>query len=224
MRPGQIVVEVADELHHQTKVLPNPKYLNSINEFLVPLQHILRRVVHTSSSLKQIKIKENQFEKNPADYQKLIEHLNNLNKHPGLLRQHINEDNKANYRAILQWLGGYLVKTVDPGIWYKEILRRIQQAEKQNYILCVIVGLRFPTDEQLVHQAQGIVIDIERPNLGVTDISDPTERERKKIKHDSSIINDSTLKALSVCTKQVLKDIKEGELKKRYRASSFRAL
>ena len=121
--------------------------LSAINDWLKPLPDILKSKVHAKCSFAQIKIDSIGAELDPLEYEKLLLHMENLGRQPGLLKQQITKENKEAFRPILQWLGGYLVKKVDRGIWYKEIVRRVERLQNQDIAYCLIGGLRFKPND-----------------------------------------------------------------------------
>jgi len=215
-----IVAEVADALHSSTSNLPNRDDIDSINTWLRPLPSILLETVHAKCSFQQLALTTPDVNLHPIEYEKLFLHIQNLVSNPKLLSQDINKENKEQYRPILQWLGGYLVKKVDPGIWYKEIVRRVYAIADSGSKLCVIGGLRFPTDALYVRQAGGVIVKVYRPGHLQYDMLDPTERERENISPDTTIVSNGTIDDVKNCAKQVVDDIAANKLQKTYYAKS----
>ncbi len=213
-----IIAEVANALHATTTAIPSRDDIDSINNWLKPLSSILLETVHARCSFEQIRLDMNDVQQHPGDYEKLLLHIENLNRNPKLTQQTITKENKEAYRPILQWLGGYMIKKVDSGIWYKEIVRRVQAIQNEGYKLCIIGGLRFPADAEYVHQINGVVIKVYRPGHLQYDSLDPTERERDNITPDSTVISNGTIDDLKNCVKLVLDDLVSGQLQKTYYA------
>lgn len=213
-----IISEVANALHASTRELPNRDDIGSINEWLRPLPSILMETVHAKATLEQIRLDIVEVESHPVEYEKLFLHIENLHRDPTLLRTAITRENKESFRPILQWLGGYLPKRVDPTIWYKEIMRRVYEAQSKGYKLCIIGGLRFPEDERLVRGSGGIIIKVYRPGHLQYDMLDPTERERDNIGVDCTVVSNGNIEELHERAKQVLDDLKNGRLQKVYYA------
>ncbi len=206
LESGTLVTEVANALHAKTDTLPQPDNVAQINKWLESLPQILQDVTHTAVSFEQIKLKPTTFDPNSSEYEKLVLHLRNLQAQPELLTQHITSAKKERYRPILQWLGGYLVNHVDTGIWYKELVRRAQVAADEGCELCVIGGLRFPTDADIVRQAGGFIIAITRPDYAQKDLLDPTESGRNEIKVDAVVLNNGSLTQLSTVAGHIYQD------------------
>lgn len=216
-----VIAQVVEQWHSQTSHVPNPHDLAEVNNWLALLVPILKQTVDETVDPTKLAITMNDIMAQPELYEKLFTHLQNLQKNPGLLTSRITEANKDSYRPILQWLGGFLVTKIDPGIWFNEVIRRAMQAKEEGVQLCTIGGVRFPTDAAIVRAAGGKVILIHRPLIGERDYADPTERERIHIQPDVTIINDAGLKELVMVAQRLYADIKLGRLKARYDATTI---
>jgi len=216
---SDVISEVVEALNQQTKSLPLVNDLRSINKWLEALPPIISRVLHQRIDWQQLKLTNSAVASNPGDYAKLFEYITNLHDKPQLLQQTINEFNKKDYRNIQQWLGGYLVTHVDTDIWYNEILRRSKLADKKGLRLYIIGGVRFLSDAAYVHRAGGIIVSINRPNIALRDIDDPTERERSQIITDTTVLNDASVEQLLVVARRLWLDIQANQLQPQYRAS-----
>ena len=213
---SMIIAEVANELHKSMRSLPKRDNVDSINDWLKPLPEILKKTVHANSTYEQLKLDITKINKHPIEYIKLFLHIQNLTGNPDLAKHKITLENKEAYRPILDWLGGYLAEQVDDSIWYKEIVRRVKEAENEGYKLCVVGGLRFPQDAICLRSIGGIIIKVYRPDHLQYDMLDPTERERDNIKPDCIIISNGTIEDLNRCTKTVLDDLASYHLQKNY--------
>src|SRR5690606_17322954 len=136
-----VIARVANALHAVMQQVPDPYDIDQLNKWLKELPPILMDTVHATCTYDQIKLDPVQIEQHPVEYQKLIMHVENLQRNPQLARQAITLDNKETYRPILQWLGGYLVQKVDPGVWYNEISRMVHDAKTTGAKLCIVGGL-----------------------------------------------------------------------------------
>ncbi|MGZ6005026.1 MAG: hypothetical protein ACXWLH_02645 [Candidatus Saccharimonadales bacterium] len=217
-----IVAEVANALHSATNQIPSRDDIDSVNNWLRPLPSILLSTVHAKCNFEQLALTEQDVNLHPVEYEKLFLHIQNLTSQPNLLKQDINKANKEQYRPILQWLGGYLVQKVDPAIWYKEIIRRVYAIGSNGAKLCVIGGLRFPTDAQYVRQAGGIVVKVYRPGHLQYDMLDPTERERENIVPDTTLVSNGTIDDVKRCARQVIDDLNNNRLQKIYYAAGHK--
>jgi hypothetical protein len=220
LESSMIIAEVANALHDTTTTVPAKDDIDAINVWLRPLPSILLEITHSKVDYDQIKLDMADIESHPIDYEKLMLHLENLARNPALLKQRIDTDNKEAYRPILQWLGGYLIKKVDPSIWYKEVVRRTREIAAKGTKLCIIGGLRFPLDAQYVREMDGKIIKVYRPGHLQYDMLDPTERERENIHPDSTLVSNGTIEDVKNCAAQVLEDIKNNNLQKTYYAKT----
>ena len=125
---SQIIAEVANALQAALTDIPDPYNVERLNNWLRALPVIMLQIAHVHCTYEQIKLHQTSMEEHPIEYQKLILHVENLQRNPALMKQQITKENKESYRPLLQWLGGYLVQRIDSGIWYNEIVRRIRKA------------------------------------------------------------------------------------------------
>lgn len=217
----QIVAEVASAMQKALSDIPDAYNVASLNNWLHCLPSILSAVTHTECTFKDIELQQTSIEQHPIEYQKLIMHVENLARDPELMRQTITAENKEYYRPLLQWLGGYLVQRVDPGIWYNEIVRRIHAASTAGAKLCVVGGLRFPNDVAVMRAEGAIIVELSRPGHLQSDTLDPTERERQNIKADCSIMNNGSLADLEKFAERFLLDLRANKLDKTYHAATL---
>lgn len=216
-----IIAEVINAMHRKLTRIPDPYDVDSLNEWLKTLPSILADAVHAEVSFEQIKLDHRLIEQHPIEYQKLIMHVENLQRDPGLARQDITKENKEAYRPILQWVGGYLVQQVDSGIWYEEIVRRVKRAEYSGADLCIIGGLRFPTDANILRNAGALIIKVYRPGYLQNDTLDPTERERSNIKVDTTIMSNGTIDDIRRFAHHFLEDIRSNNLQQLYQTKNY---
>lgn len=211
-----IIAEVANELQAAITTPPDPYNVDSLNDWLKALPAILLEVVHVHCTFDQIKLEQGSIEQHPVDYQKLILHVENMIRKPEIIHKTITKENKETYRPLLQWLGGYLVEKIDKGIWYNEIVRRIHQAQASGAKLCIVGGLRYPTDEAILRSAGALIIKIYRPGHLQSDLLDPTERERQNIGVDCTIMSDGTIDDIKQLVPKFLEDLKADRLQSIY--------
>lgn len=215
-----VIAQVANAMHAILTKVPDPYDIESLNDWVKRMPPILEEMVHVKVPYERLRLDQAQVEQHPIEYQKLIMHVENLRRNPKLARQAITIENKENYRPFLQWLGGYLVQKVDAGIWYNQIVRLVKDAETTGCKLCIVGGLRFPTDAAILRNAGGIIVKVYRPGHLQNDMLDPTERERDNIPVDSTIMSNGTLEDVKRCAAVFLKDLREGELKLTYQTAS----
>lgn len=213
-----VIADVIDAWHAQTTKIPNPHDLAQVNNWLTLLPPILSQYVHEDIDATQLTFTMNDIMANPGHYEKLFVHIQNIQKNPGLLNSHVTDLNKEYYRPLLQWLGGYMVTKVDSAIWYNEIMRKVQQLKSEGVVLCTIGGVRYPKDAEIVRLGGGSIILIHRPLIGEQDMSDPTERERTRIKPDITVLNDAGLVELVQVAQRIYADVKLGRVRHQYEA------
>ena len=211
-----LISHVIDRLHQELADKPTPSSIDSINDWLATLPDILEDIVHVRPEFSAIKVTKDEVFASPVEYDKLFAHLVSLKNNPGLAKQEITAQNKFEYRPFLQWIGGYLIARVSKGIWYDELIRQAQTAMAEGTKLCVMGGVRYPAEVDIIHAAKGTVIKIVRPDLKEIDITDPTERERNNIQPDTTVINDGSLEELQECAERILSDMKRMKLKPTY--------
>lgn len=213
---SMIVAEVANALQSKLTEIPDPYNVDELNDWLKYLPEILFKIVHIKTSFDKIKLNRQAMEAHPIEFQKLILHVENLKRKPAMLKQIIDKENKETFRPILQWLGGYLVQHVDKGIWYNEIVRRIQEVAKKGCQLCIVGGLRFPTDAVILRSTGAVIVQVYRPAHLQGDLMDPTEREREDIHADCVVMSNGTLEDVHAFAPLFYEDLKKNTLKKLY--------
>jgi hypothetical protein len=214
-----VIARVANGLHATLRQIPDAHNIDSLNSWLHGLPSILKDTVHTECTYEQIKLEPTVMQQHPIEYQKLILHVENLRRDPGLAKQAITKENKETYRPFLQWLGGYLAKKVDSQIWFREIVRMVHDAATTGCKVCIVGGLRYPSDAQAIREAGGKVIKVYRPGHLQYDMLDPTERERDNIKVDATVMSNGTVDDVKRCAKQILTDIENNQLDVLYQTS-----
>jgi hypothetical protein len=218
---SQIIIEVANAMHKALTDIPDAYNVNALNNWLHCLPPILNEVVHIECQFKQIELQQPVIEQHPIEYQKLILHVENLARNPDLMKQTITAENKETYRPLLQWLGGYLVQKIDAGIWYNELMRRIKAAGTAGAKLCVVGGLRFPSDAAILRANGGLIVSMSRPGHLQSDTLDPTERERQNIKPDCTILNNGTLADLQIFASHFLADLANKKIERSYHTATL---
>lgn len=213
----RVVADIVEPWLKQLTHVPEPDDLVAINEWIKALPSLLKQRMDVEVGFEQLQITPEFIKQSPEHYTKLFEFLRILKTQPVLLKTDISDANKSQYRPILQWLGGYMVKHID-GIWYHEIIRRANQAKAQGCDLFVIGGVRFLSDARIAKAAGAILVGIIRPDQQEQDVNDPTEREHRLIKVDTTVINNGSLDELKRCAKQLYLDCHNGQLAREYRA------
>lgn len=215
-----IIAEVGNAMQAALTDIPDPYNVERLNNWLRALPSILLEITHVHCTFEQVKLDQMAMEEHPIEFQKLILHVENLQRKPELMRQQITKANKESYRPFLQWLGGYLVQRIDSGIWYNEIVRRIRQASSAGAQLCIVGGLRYPTDAAILRTAGALIIKVYRPGHLQSDLMDPTERERQNIQVDCTIMSNGTLADVKRLTPVFYADLKANKLSAIYRTAA----
>lgn len=211
----ELVAEVATALRNDTSVHPPAKNIDEINTWLYILPDIVAQTLHANCTFEDVKLTPERIASKPENYTKLFEYLDLMAERPELATVEITAENKETLRPLLQWLGGYLVARLG-GVWYDEIIRRIQHLRGSSFTLVTVGGVRFPSDAESLRNAGGIILEIQRPLFAMQDKNDLTERDRMKIEPDSVVLNDGSLEDLTVCAKRVYQDLQLRQLKPAY--------
>lgn len=217
----QLIAEVANAFRVSAPQHPASTDIEAINAWLQALPPIVAQVCHKPVEFEQIRLTAIKLREAPDNYAKLLQYLELMSAQPELQAVEITEVSKETFRSLLQWLGGYFVKTVGTGIWYDEIIRRIQN--ENNLDLATVGGVRFPGDARRVTHAGGSIISIDRPSIGTQDAAEITERERGLIVPDTTIVNDAGLSELRSTAACVWKDLVEAKPATEYTTSQIQA-
>jgi hypothetical protein len=224
LESSDVILEVANALRHESRAHPKPDNLEAINRWLEPLAGIIPACVHCESHSLVLPITAAMVASEPLNYVKLFEYLTLMAEQPKLQTVEITKQNRQQFRSLLQWLGGYLVKKVDEGIWYDEIVRRIRALSLNGTEIVIVGGVRFPGDAERLRNAGGSIVEIRRPSIDEVDAKDLTERERSLIVPDTVVVNDGTLRDLERCAPRVYRGLQLRELEPTYYASQMSLL
>jgi hypothetical protein len=219
LESSAVVIDVANAWQATLNRPIDPYSVDELNEWIKELPKILRELLGVECSFEQIKLEQIDIQQHPVEYQKLIMHVEDLQRDFRKAHQVITKENKESYRPLLQWLGGFLVERVDQTIWFNEIARRIELARGEGCTLCIVGGLRYPSDATVVRQAGGIIVKLYRPAHLQNDMLDPTERERENIIVDCTIMSTGTPDDLAICAKLFLDDVKANNLQRTYQST-----
>lgn len=215
---SDLIIEVANALRHESPKHPQPTDTAGINRWLQALPDILRITVHCPVDFNKLALSPAKLKNNPLRYAKLLEYLEIMQAEPAMQTVEIDARNKQQFRSLLQWLGGYLVKNANEGIWFDEIIRRIRLEGTKGLELATVCAVRFTGDAERIRNAGGYIVEVRREAAGELDPTEVTERERSLIKPDSSVANNGSLAELNACAVQVYKDLIMRELKPHYEA------
>ena len=216
---GLLIAEVANAWQATLKEPVDPTDVDAINAWLRDLPPILLHTVHAACRFEDVTLDAEEIGFHPVEYQKLLLHLENVKHNFSLAQTQIEAANKETYRPLLQWLGGYLAQTVDPGIWWNEMVRRIKATGDEGCKLAIAAALRYPADAAIMREAGAKIIKVYRPGHLENDLLDPTERERASIEVDCTVINDGTIDQLKAAGEIVANNMYGDQLQPEYRTS-----
>lgn len=216
----ELVAEVANSLRFDGLPHPNPNDIEAVNHWLLPLVDAIAQCVHVPVTFSEIKLTPKRLQAHPENFAKLFEYLNVIKLQPEIAKQELSETNKAVYRPLLQWLGGYLVVACSSGVWYDEIMRRAMRLQSTDCELVTVGGVRYPADAERLRNAGGIIIQIIRPQATLQDSQDLTERYRDQIIPDTIVYNDAAIDDLQRVSAILYTDLRLRELQPKYRAST----
>lgn len=217
---GDLIVETVEAWRQAVPQTPPPGDLKAINEWLATLVPVIAQKFSLKTTAAQLAISQTELRIHPEMFQKLTAFLTLAQQQPELQSTPISEANKAQFRPLLQWLGGYLVTKVSKGIWYEELVNRSLQAQLDGIELCVIGGLRFINDAAVLRAASAVIVGIQRPGQTDLDTSDPTEAQRRQIQVDTTVLNNGSLAQLSGVAAEFYQDLSANRLKKIYQAQA----
>jgi hypothetical protein len=215
---SDLINEVANDLRSANKSSPSSGDLIAINDWLLPLQAILTKRVNVTLTSADLVLTPDRLAASPENYQKLFEYLDAMQAEPELQHTIIDAANKGSFRSLQQWLGGYLAGLHD-GIWYEEILQRVQALSATELI--TIGGVRYPSDARIIRESGGSIVAVMRSELSDRDTTDLTERHRSQIIPDSVVYNDATLNQLATCARALYDDLRSHTLQREYRATTY---
>lgn len=205
------------------ELLLDPIDYRILNRWMADLSRVLsQQVRHVEPN--QLAITHEQVLSESKYYYKLFMHLNLIRQGVIPLGEAITESNKDKHRTILQWLGGFLVERVDPGIWYEEIENRLKAAKNEGVRLAVVGGIRYPLDAEIIRRNDGIIIKLVRADLPERELADITEEHRKDIKVDTTVISDAKPSGLEELAKAMFSDYINGDLLPQYNSNDFQPI
>jgi cytidylate kinase len=186
-----------------------------INQALIWFTESINEQLGYNVTWNQLAITKHRLAAHPAYYDKILAYIQQLRANPQLATTRITPENKQDYRTLLQWLGGYLVATIKPTLWFDEIFRRVDRYDNDKRLV-IINGLRYPSDAETVREHDGIIIEITRPSATIVDANDITEVERTKINADTTITNSGSLDDLKHIIERLWQDISISKLADTY--------
>lgn len=217
---SDIIIEVANRFNQLLEAELNFETTNDdtelTNQLLIWMPDVMAEHLHHDTTWNHLAITAKDTHAHPELYEKLFAYLARVHHNLALAETTITAENKADYRDLLQWLGGYLVAKISPTIWYDELFRRIELREAFTSLV-TIGGVRYPSDAQMVREHGGRVITVERPDI-TGDMRDVTEAQRRAIEADITILNNGTVAQLQALVETLWDDIASGKPKPAYNA------
>jgi hypothetical protein len=87
--------------------------------------------------------------------------------------------------------------------------------------LCLVGGLRYPTDAAILRGAGAIIVKVYRPGHLQSDMLDPTERERQNIQVDCTIMSNGSVADVKEFARRFYADLQAGKLQHIYRTAEI---
>lgn len=222
---SMIVTEVANEwlAEFPKELLINEKDLPILNHWTSQLADIVSRRLKPVTASK-LEISKKTLKSEPDLVRQLFVYIDLIRQGVVPLGEIIDQDNKDKHRAILQWLGGFLVERVGQGIWYDEIEKRLKSAKKRGITLVVVGGIRYPYDAEVIRRNGGIVVQLLRKDLPERETEDITEAHRHEIKVDTTVHSDASREALAETATALYDDLQNGTLLRKYNTDDFQGV
>lgn len=226
LESSTVIAEVANEwlINFPKELLVDDHDLDILEAWTTELSIIVSRRLQVKIHPEQLLITNETFTDEPETVDKLLKYISLVRQGVVEMNTEINDGNKDKNRAILQWLGGYLIIRVGEGIWYDEIERRIVKAETEAKSLCIVGGIRYPYDAEVVRRNGGVIAELVRKDLPNRDTSDITEKQREKIKPDFVIASRASKEALYEMAQAIYEDLLNGDLLIEYDSEDFQGI
>jgi predicted AAA+ superfamily ATPase len=205
----EIISELADDFNHALsgelafETTNDP--IELINQSLVWFVEAINEKLNYEITWSQLAITRRSVATHPELFEKAFVYIKAAKQHPKILDATITAENKATYRPLLQWVGGYLITKISSTIWYDEIFRRIRLHDDDKNLV-IVNGIRNPSEADLVRARGGVIIEITRPEAPPQDVSDVTERSRSGIRADITVLNNGTLAQLEAIAEKLWQD------------------
>lgn len=191
-----------DRLEHA----PDSELLEIANTWLRCLPPVASHITGKDVGYQALEISA-QTQGSPA-VTRLFDYLKDLRFKPELNDSIINPQNKDQYRALLEFLGGYLYERVDEGVWYDVLTDDAQTEKEKGKRLINIDGLRFSGDELRCRRVGAYIVRVVRSS--VTSTGTVTEQSKRNIKEDIRVHNEGTIAGLGQVAEALLDDVRHG--------------
>ncbi|MDX1766120.1 MAG: hypothetical protein R3313_04180 [Candidatus Saccharimonadales bacterium] len=225
LESSMVITEVANEWLDKfpKELLINERDTKLLNRWMKDLADIVSKQLRPLNSRKLL-IEKSMLKTEPEMYKQLFVYIDLLRQGVVPIGEKIDQDNKDKHRAILQWVGGYLVAKAHKGIWYEEIEKRLGAAEKRGVQLFIVGGIRYPYDAEVIRRNGGVIIQLLRKDLPERETEDITEIHRHEVKIDATIYSDASREALSEAALSIYDDIQNKTLLKQYNTDDFQGI
>ncbi len=223
LESSTIIAEVANEWlkNFPRELLVDDHDLDILEAWTTELSIIASEKLQVKIHPEQLFITEKTFKDEPETVARLLRYIDLIRQGVVEMNTEIKDGNKDRNRAILQWLGGFLIIRVGDGIWYDEIERRIVEAETEAKSFCIVGGIRYPYDAEVVRRNGGKIAELVRKDLPKRDTSDITEQQRSKIKPDFVIKSRASKEALAEMARAIYEDMLNNDLLEEYDSEDF---
>jgi len=217
----EIISELADDFNHALsgelafETTNDP--IELINQSLIWFVEAINEKLHQNVTWTQLAITKRAVAANPELFEKALSYIESAKQRPEILETPITAENKATYRPLLQWIGGYLLAKINKTIWYDEIFRRIDLYDSDKNLV-IVNGIRNASEADLVRSRGGVIIEITRPSQAVQDPNDITEISRREIKSDVQVLNNGTLAQLETLAETFWHDASISKITNQYSA------
>lgn len=217
-----LISEIADEMNIQLRTVPglperdSALALKSLIDTVLP--QALRAKTTQDFDRRALTIRPEHVRAYPEEYQKLDAYIAAVKADRSLLNHAVIPSNKEDYRALLQWIGGYITTSLGRSLWCDELIARARKSavEDSGVQLFIFAGIRLPVDADSIHANGGFIGEIHMPSRQTVDTDDPTERQRGLIKKDFTVVNNGTLDDLEQVAAKVLRDLLQRDLQATY--------
>ncbi len=225
LESSTVIAEVANEWlkNFPRELLVDDHDYDVLEAWTTELAIIASKQLRVKIHPEQLLITKKTFEKEPETVARLMRYIDLIRQGVVEINTKIDDGNKDKNRAILQWLGGFLIVRVSEGIWYDEIERRIHKAETEGKSLCLVGGIRYPYDAAVIRRNGGKVAELIRQDLPARDSFDITEAQRHEIKVDTVIKSTSSREALAEMAGAIYNDLLTNDLLPEYNSLDFQA-
>ncbi len=218
-----LIAEVANEWlkNFPKELLVDDHDLDVLEAWTTELSIIASKKLQVKIHPEQLLITKETFDKEPETVARLIRYISLIEQGVVEINSKIVDGNKDKNRAILQWLGGFLIVRVGKGVWYDEIERRILKAETEAKSLCLVGGIRYPYDAEVIRRNGGKMAKLIRKDLPPRDSSDITEAHWAKLEVDTVIRSTASKEALAEMARAVYEDLLADDLLPEYNSDDF---